>query len=50
VRQTGADGVQTELVTHYHNGSIEKFAQSYLLAERIGDPFPASLSSAAESK
>ena len=38
VHQIGPDGVQCELTTHYHNGSIEMFGAPYLLGKVSGYP------------
>ncbi|KRE49726.1 alginate lyase family protein [Paenibacillus sp. Soil724D2] len=38
VHQIGPDGVQCELTTHYHNGSIEMFGAPYLLGKLSGYP------------
>ncbi|WP_164716602.1 alginate lyase family protein [Paenibacillus whitsoniae] len=39
-RQIDADGVQCELTTHYHNGSIEMFGTPYWLGKVSGHPLP----------
>ncbi|THF75347.1 alginate lyase family protein [Cohnella fermenti] len=39
-RQVGDEGVQSELTTHYHNGSIGMFGTPYLLALKTGFEFP----------
>ncbi|WP_341281164.1 alginate lyase family protein [Paenibacillus sp. FSL H8-0537] len=38
--QIGPEGIQTELTTHYHDGSIEMFGTPYLLGRLAGHPFP----------
>ncbi|MFD0693371.1 alginate lyase family protein [Paenibacillus sp. GCM10027628] len=38
VHQIGPEGVQSELTTHYHNGSIEMFGTPYLLGKTAGYP------------
>lgn len=40
LHQIGAEGIQTELTTHYHDASIEMFGTPYLLARLAGHPFP----------
>ncbi|OPH50571.1 heparinase [Paenibacillus ferrarius] len=40
VHQIDPDGVQCELTTHYHNGSIEMFGTPYLLGKVSGYPMP----------
>jgi len=40
LRQVGDEGVQSELTTHYHNGSIGMFGTPYLLGLKTGYEFP----------